>query len=98
MTAAEMKKYAAIAKKRRLLRRALMMGGVLCALFFMMERNVKPLVFSLAEARSAAMASQVLYGALAEARGAAFGQYDENEPSGGQGRRSCAEAAGQYDQ
>ena len=67
MTAAEMKKYAAIAKKRRLLRRALMMGGVLCALFFMMERNVKPLVFSLAEARSAAMASQVLYGALAEA-------------------------------
>ena len=67
MTAAEMKKYAAIAKKRRLLRRLLLAGLVLGALFLMMERNFKPLVFSLAEARSAAMASQVLYGALAEA-------------------------------
>ena len=37
------------------------------AVIVMMERNFKPLVFSLAEARSAAMASQVLYGALAEA-------------------------------
>ena len=33
----------------------------------MIDRNFKPLVFSLAEARSAAMASQVLNGALAEA-------------------------------
>ena len=38
-----------------------------CTAFVLMERNFKPLVFSLAEARSASMASQVLYGALAEA-------------------------------
>ena len=67
MTAAEMKKYAAIAKKRRLLRRMLLLGLALGAMILMLERNFKPLVFSLAEARSAAMASQVLYGALAEA-------------------------------
>ncbi|MBQ7886498.1 MAG: sporulation protein YunB [Clostridia bacterium] len=40
---------------------------LLAAALIMMERNFKPLVFSLAEARSASMASQVLYGALAEA-------------------------------
>ena len=67
MTAAEMRKYAAKARRRRLLRRALFVLLALGALVAMMERNFKPLVFSLAEARSAAMASQVLYGALAEA-------------------------------
>ena len=67
MTAAEMKKFAAIAKKRRLLRRMLLVGLLLSAAFLLVERNFKPLVFSLAEARSAAMASQVLYSALAEA-------------------------------
>ncbi|MDO5378738.1 MAG: sporulation protein YunB, partial [Clostridia bacterium] len=40
------------------------------------DRNVKPLVFSLAEARTAAMASQVLSGAMAEALGEGVG-YDE---------------------
>ncbi|MBQ8619225.1 MAG: sporulation protein YunB [Clostridia bacterium] len=40
---------------------------LLAAAVVMIERNFKPLVFSLAEARSASMASQVLYGALAEA-------------------------------
>lgn len=67
MTAAEMKKYAAIARKRRLLRRMMLFLLLAAAVIVMMERNFKPLVFSLAEARSAAMASQVLYGALAEA-------------------------------
>lgn len=67
MTAAEMKKYTAIAKRRRFVRRLVLMGMVFTVVFMLMERNFKPLVFSLAEARSAAMASQVLYGALAEA-------------------------------
>lgn len=69
MTAAEMKKYAAKAKRRRYARRLLILALLLSAALLMMERNFKPLVFSLAEARSAAMASQVLYGALAEAAG-----------------------------
>lgn len=67
MTAGEMKKYSAIVKKRRLVRRMILAVLLLCAAFVLMERNFKPLVFSLAEARSASMASQVLYGALAEA-------------------------------
>ena len=67
MTAAEMKKYAVRVKRRRLLRRILLLALVLLAVFLLVDRNFKPLVFSLAEARSAAMASQVLAGALAEA-------------------------------
>ena len=67
MTAAEMKKYAMIAKKRRFFRWMTVAALAMCALFWLLERNFKPLVFSLAEARSASMASQVLYGALAEA-------------------------------
>lgn len=67
MTAAEMKKYSARAKRRRLFRRITLLLLLLAAAMVMIERNFKPLVFSLAEARSASMASQVLYGALAEA-------------------------------
>ena len=67
MTAAEMKKYALRVKKRRFLRRLLLLILVLLIIFLLIDRNFKPLVFSLAEARSAAMASQVLQGALAEA-------------------------------
>lgn len=67
MTAAQIKKYAAKAKRRRWRRRIFALAVVLLMVFLMMDRNFKPLVFSLAEARSAAMASQVLYGALAEA-------------------------------
>ncbi len=67
MTAAEMKKYSARAKRRRLFRRITLLLLLLAAVMVMIERNFKPLVFSLAEARSASMASQVLYGALAEA-------------------------------
>lgn len=67
MTAAELKKYSAQAKRRRYFRRFVLLVFVLLALFLLMDRNFKPLVFSLAEARSAAMASQVLSGALTEA-------------------------------
>ena len=67
MTADQMKKYAVRVRRQRLSRR-LVLAALLCAvIFLMMDRNFKPLVFSLAEARSAAMASQVLSGALAEA-------------------------------
>ncbi len=67
MTAAEIKKYTLKARKRRMRRRLAILALLLGAALIMVERNFKPLVFSLAEARSASMASQVLYGALAEA-------------------------------
>ena len=67
MTAAEIKKYAGRVRRRRFFRRALLLVLLLLALFLLIDRNFKPLVFSLAEARSAAMASQVLSGARAEA-------------------------------
>ncbi len=67
MTAADIKKYSRRVRRRRLLRRALLLLLLLLALFLLIDRNFRPLVFSLAEARSAAMASQVLSGALAEA-------------------------------
>ena len=67
MTAADIKKYSRRVRRRRFLRRALLLSLLLLALFLLIDRNFRPLVFSLAEARSAAMASQVLTGALAEA-------------------------------
>ena len=67
MTAADIKKYTRRVRRRRFLRRALLLLLLLLALFLLIDRNFRPLVFSLAEARSAAMASQVLSGALAEA-------------------------------
>lgn len=67
MTAADIKKYSRRVRRRRFLRRALLLLLLLLALFLLIDRNFRPLVFSLAEARSAAMASQVLSGALAEA-------------------------------
>ena len=67
MTAADIKKYSRRVRRRRLLRRALLLLLLLLALFLLIDRNFRPLVFSLAEARSAAMALQVLSGALAEA-------------------------------
>ena len=69
MTAADIKKYSRRVRRRRFLRRALLLLLLLLALFLLIDRNFRPLVFSLAEARSAAMASQVLSGALAEAIG-----------------------------
>jgi len=67
MTADQMKKYAFRVRFRRRMRRFLLAVSLLALLFALMDRNFKPLVFSLAEAKSAALASQVLSGALAEA-------------------------------
>lgn len=67
MTADQIKKYSARVRRRRILRRMALAALIGAALFLLADRNFKPLVFSLAEARSAAMASQVLQGALAEA-------------------------------
>lgn len=67
MTAAEMKKISAKVKRQRLTRRLMLAMLIVLAVFLLIDRNFKPLVFSLAEARSAAMAAQVLSGALAEA-------------------------------
>ena len=76
MTASQMKKISARVRRRRRLRRLLLASLLLLAGFLLADRNVKPLVFSLAEARSAAMASRVLSGAMAEALGDGVG-YDE---------------------
>ena len=76
MTADEIKKYAAHARRRRLFRRAVLVLLLILLSLALLERNFRPLVFSLAEARSAAMASQVLSGAMAEALGDGVG-YDD---------------------
>ena len=76
MTASQMEKISARVRRRRRLRRLLLAALLLLAGFLLADRNVKPLVFSLAEARSAAMASRVLSGAMAEALGDGVG-YDE---------------------
>ena len=60
MTASQMKKISARVRRRRRLRRLLLAALLLLAGFLLADRNVKPLVFSLAEARSAAMASRVM--------------------------------------
>ena len=67
MDAAQIRSYER--RARRFLRRTLLLLFLLLAVFLAIDRNFRPLVFSLAEARSAAMASQVLSGALAEAIG-----------------------------
>lgn len=67
MTADQIRKFSVRVRRRRIFRRAAMIALMGAVLFLLAERNFKPLVFSLAEARSAAMASQVLQGALAEA-------------------------------
>ena len=67
MTAVQMKKVTARIRRRRFARRMLLMS-ILCAMVFVLaERNFRPLVFSLAEARSAQLATQVLTSAVAQA-------------------------------
>ena len=66
MTAWQARKYSIRLKRRRFVRRllaVLLLGALALAAA---DRNVKPLVFSLAEARSAALASRVLNSALAD--------------------------------
>ena len=67
MTADQMKKYSARVRRQRRLKRLALCVLLTVGIFLLLDRNFKPMVFSLAEARSAAMASRVLSGALAEA-------------------------------
>lgn len=67
MTAVQMKKVSARIRRRRFARR-LMLIMILCVIGgILAERNFRPLVFSLAEARSAQLATQVLTSAVAQA-------------------------------
>ena len=67
MTAMEIKKISARVRRQRWLRRLVLVVLILSAVMLLVERNFRPLVFALAEARSAALATQVLSAAVAEA-------------------------------
>ena len=69
MTAAEMKKISRRVRRRRRLRRYLLVALLLGAALLLVERNFRPLVFALAQARSSAMATKVLSAAVDEALG-----------------------------
>ena len=69
MTACQIRKYSARIRRRRFFRRFLLLMVLCLVLLHLVERNFRPLVLSLAEARSAALASEVLLGAMAEAMG-----------------------------
>ena len=69
MTARQIRKYSARVKRRRFFRRLLLLLALGLLLLLAAERNFRPLVLSLAEARSAALASEVLLGAMAESMG-----------------------------
>ncbi len=76
MTARQIKKYGARVRRRRRFRRLAVLLALAAVCLFAVENNFRPLVLSLAEARSAALASQVLLGAMAEAMGDGVG-YDD---------------------
>lgn len=76
MTQNALRRYSARVRRRRLMRRLLLAMLAILLVFLLIDRNFKPLVFSLAEAKSASLASQALLGALAEALGDGVG-YDE---------------------
>ena len=76
MTAAEMKKISRRVRRRRRLRRLLLAALLLSVALLLTERNFRPLVFALAQARSAAMATKVLSAAVVEALGDGVA-YDE---------------------
>ncbi|HIU15043.1 MAG TPA: sporulation protein YunB [Candidatus Ventricola intestinavium] len=76
MNAAQIKKYSGRVRRRRLFRRLILAVLLLAAVLLLIDHNFKPLVLSLAEARSAAMASQVLNAALGQALGNGIG-YDD---------------------
>ena len=69
MTAAEMKKISRRVRRRQRLRRCLLVALLLGAALLLVERNFRPLVFALAQARSSAMATKVLSAAVDEALG-----------------------------
>ena len=66
MTARQIRKYAAAARRRRWSRRLFVAAALFSLALVAAERNFRPIVLSLAEARSAALASQVLLGAMTE--------------------------------
>lgn len=76
MTARELKKYSARVKRKRFFRRIFLLAALLALILLAVERNFRPLVLSLAEARSAALASQVLLGAMSESMGDGV-EYDD---------------------
>lgn len=69
MTAAQVKRYSSRARRRRLCRRLVLLVLLLAVVLLLIDRNFKPIVLSLAEARSASLASQVLNAALGQALG-----------------------------
>lgn len=76
MNAAELKKISRRVKRQRFLRRMAVIMLLCAAAVWMADRNFKPLVFALAQARSASMASQALAGALKDALGDGIGYED----------------------
>lgn len=76
MTARQIRKITAQVRRRRRMRKLLFLFLMICLLVLAAERNFRPLVLSLAEARSAALASQVLLGAMSEAMESGV-EYDE---------------------
>lgn len=76
MNADEIKKFSRRARRQRFYRRIMMLVLLSSVSFWMADRNFKPLVFALAEARSASMASQALAGALKDALGDGIGYED----------------------
>lgn len=67
MEQAKLRKYTARVRRKKRMRRVLLAVLLLAALLLLIDWNFRPLVFSLAEARCAAMATRALNGALTEA-------------------------------
>ena len=67
VTEKQLKRYSARVRRQRRLRWLTLAALALLAVFLLVDRNFRPLVFSLAEARSAAMATRALNAALTEA-------------------------------
>ena len=67
MEQAKLRKYTARVRRKKRMRRVLLAVLLLAALLLLIDRSFRPLVFSLAEARCAAMATRALNGALTEA-------------------------------
>ena len=67
MEQAKLRKYTTRVRRKKRMRRVLLAVLLLAALLLLIDQNFRPLVFSLAEARCAAMATRALNGALTEA-------------------------------
>ena len=75
-TDVKLRRFSARVRRRRRVRKLILAGLLAAAGLLLMERNFKPLVFSLAEARSSALATTALNSALKEALGSGI-DYDE---------------------